>query len=165
MNKAELEQFLDYFPIVEPPVILSTEEAVIYSRENKPLSQKVIHEVILPIEKKEVIDEFAEYIPCFRLNKENGCMPVVYYRGDLLKNEFNLLIFSENGKMIDSKAIAGTFINGEEMITYIASIDEDHHINVVIGSNEGNAKNYNPLNSQAITYDIAPDGKILTNAE
>ena len=163
MTNEEFEEFLSFFPEIEPPIILSTEEAYLYSRENKPFSEKMINKIILPIEKLKGVGEFTEYIPCFRLKKENSLIPIVYYKSELYKSEYHLLIFSEKGKLIDSKAIAGTFMNENELVTYLASIDEDNHIQVVIGSNEGDPQNYNPMNSQAISYDIAPDGKIITN--
>lgn len=161
MTNVEMEEFLKFFPEVEPPIILSSEEIILYSRENKPLPQQIIIEVLMPIHKESELDEFTEYIPCFRLKKENSFVPVVYYKAGIVKNEYHLIILSEKGKIVSHKSIAGTFIKNDEMVTYVASIDEDHHIKVVIGSNNGNKEYYNPLNSQTISYDIAPDGKII----
>ena len=161
MTKVEFEAFLEFFPEVAPPIILSAEEVILYSRENNPLSQSIITEVLLPLHNETELDEYTEYIPCFRLKKENSFVPVIYYKAGLLKNEYHLLMFSENGKIIDHKSIAGTFLKDKEMVTYVAYIDEDNHIQVVIGSDDGDRSHYNPLNSQTIAYDIAPDGKII----
>ncbi|MEE9371450.1 MAG: hypothetical protein V3V00_00190 [Saprospiraceae bacterium] len=161
MTIEDLNEFLEYFPEVTPPIILSIEEIVIYSRENRPLSQSIIQEVMLPLDGDLELDEFTEYIPCFKLKKENAHVPIVYYKAGLIKNEYHLLIISDKGKVLDSKALAGTFVKDDEMVTYIASIDEDSHIKVVIGNDEGRRDYYNPLNSQTISYDIAPDGKII----
>ena len=156
----DIKAFLEFFPEVSPPIFLSAEEVILYSRENKPLSQEYI-KALVELNGETNVDEFTEYIPCFRLKKENGFVAIVYYQAGLLKNEYHVLVLSEKGKMIDSKSIAGTFLNDNEMVTYVASIDEDNHIQVVIGSDEGNRAHYDPLNSQTISYDIAPDGKII----
>ena len=113
------------------------------------------------INKDDEDDIYTEYIPCFRLKKENSFIPLVYYKAGLLKSEYHLVIVSEKGKILDHKALAGNFINNQEMVSYVASIDDDYHIKVVIGSDEGNRDHYDPMNSQTIAYDIAPDGKII----
>lgn len=153
--------FLEFFPTVTPPIILSAEEIIIYSRENKPFSQHIINDVMNELHKEEVDEDYSEFIPCFKLEKENAFIPLVYYKAGLLKSEYHLLILSEKGKVLDTKALAGTFLNDNETVSYVASIDEDHHIQIVIGSHEGNRNQYNPLNSKTIAYDIAPDGKII----
>jgi len=158
---SDLSSLLKYFPKVDPPVILSSDEVIVYSRTNKPLAEKLIQDVFIPFESEANEEDFIEYIPCFRLNTDHKVIALVYYRADLLKNEYNLLILSEKGEVIDKKAIAGNYIKEDELISYVASIDEDGLIQVVIGSDNGKRDYYNPLNSQTVAYEIAPDGKII----
>lgn len=160
MTINNLGRFLEYFPEIKPPIIISSEEVIIYSRENKPLDGQIVNDVFLPLH-KDADDEFTEFIPCFKLNSEDAYEILVYYKADLLKNEYHLMVVSEKGEVIDTKAIAGTFLKEKELISYVASIDEDNLIQVVIGSDDGSRDYYDPLNSQTVAYEIAPDGKII----
>ena len=161
MTVSDLPSLLKYFPQLDPPVILSVEEVIVYSSENKPLPEKLIQSVFFHFEPTDSDDDFIEFIPCFRLNTDHKIIALIYYRVDLLKNEYNLLTLSEKGKFLDKKAIAGTFLKDDELISSVASIDEDGLIQVVIGSDNGSRDYYNPLNSQTVAYEIAPDGKII----
>lgn len=157
----DLESLFEYFPVVSLPVTLSVDEAIIYSRENKPLPESLVDNVFLHFEKEEVDQDIVEFIPCFRLNDFETIHALIYYRSDLILNEFHLITISPKGKLLDKKAVAGSFFRDQEVIKSVASIDEDGVINVVIGSDDGSFKYYNPQNSQVISYEIAPDGKII----
>lgn len=163
MTIQNVSTFLNYFPVVDPPVILALEEVTTYSRENQPFSQGIIQEVFIPFENENENENLVEFIPCFQLPSSSKIHIVVYYRGDLFINEYHILTLNNNGNVIDRKAIAGTYIVDDELIRYVASIDEYGLIRVVIGSNEGRDEFYNPLKSQTITYEIAPDGTIIQN--
>jgi hypothetical protein len=156
--------FLEHFPAIEPPILLSVEEITTYSRENKPFSQGIVREVFIPFESQYSDEQLVEFIPCFSLPSDSRMHVLVYYRGDLFINEYNLLTMNNKGTIIDKKAIAGTFLDKDKLIRYVASIDKDGLIQVVIGSNKGARDFYNPLNSKTITYEIAPDGTIILSS-
>ena len=72
-----------------------------------------------------------------------------------------MLVTDEKGRVLSKKAIAGTFFDENQLIKSVASINEDGLIQVVIGSDQGQKEYYDPLNSQVINYEIAPDGELL----
>jgi hypothetical protein len=162
MKINNLPEVLEFFPEVEPPVIISPEEVLIYSRENKPFSQAIIKAFILQLEETEPDMSVVEFIPCFRFSIFKDQIALVYYRADLYQNEFMLVILNTAGTFIDKKGIAGTMINNNQLVSSVASIDEDGLIQVVVGTADGRlGSDYDPSRSRFINYEIAPDGRII----
>jgi len=65
---SKIERILHYFPVVELPVIISEDHLSDYENANDTLPQAFIDEIMVEWEKE--MDEFTEFIPCFRLPGE-----------------------------------------------------------------------------------------------
>lgn len=85
----QLERILHYFPETTLPVLISDDHLSDYEAESEPFPQSFIEEVLLLWEKD--ADEFTEFIPCFRLPKEEKFETVVYWKGGLLRYDFILV--------------------------------------------------------------------------
>ena len=153
------DKFLKIFPEVKPPVAITEESALEFSRENDPLPEKLIADYILPIEEEN--DDFTEYVPGFRLEGTKDFHAVLYWKAGLLNYQYVLATFEKSGKPIDRHVIAGTFSDGQLIVRSVASIDEDFSINIVSGQVEGNEALYNAELSTTRELELLPDGKIL----
>lgn len=152
----ELEALLACFPPIDPPITLSEEVAYRFSRENKPLPQKLIAELFSAWHK---MDEYTEIVPCFQLPMEEDFLAIVYWKGSLMSYEYILATLASNGVLINKKVIAGTISNGATVKSSVATIDEDGCVFTMVGEyNEG--EQYNPQNSSGYRFEMLPDGTI-----
>ena len=78
------------------PVLVSEDHLSDYEAESDPFPQSFIDEVMTTWEKE--IDDFTEFIPCFRLPKEEKFHAVVYWKVikvEVFENDNNSSIFEE----------------------------------------------------------------------
>ncbi len=156
MNK--VERILQYFPEKELPVFISDEHISIYETENETFPKAFVDEIIL--EWENAIDEFTEFIPCFRLPKEENFNAILYWKGGLLKYEFILATIDKNGGLISKKSIANTIVNGNIISRSVASIESDLIINIIAGQTIVGFE-YDPTMSKAFTMEILHSGQII----
>ena len=165
MKKIPTLNFSDFvkkFPKVDLPVTLTEETQMIFSKKNNPLPKQMIEEFIIPIEDEE-IDEFTEYVPCFRLPKTKDFQAIVYWKAGLMTYQYFFVSFDKKGNVIEKKVIAGTEVKKDALVRVIATIKEDWTIPVVEGVAPANDdQKYDPATSLASTLQLQPDGTILT---
>ena len=162
MKKAHVSfrQFLDYFPEVELPVTLTDESARDFSRHNEPLPPAVIEQHILPLEAE--VDEWTEFVPCFRIPATYGFHALVYWRAGLMNYHFALATFTKEGALIDRQVIAGTISDGQTLLHSMAVMDEDWEILILSGTTGADATaSYNASTSKARKLEMMPDGRII----
>lgn len=155
-----LSQFLDFFPLVELPVILNDESIIVFSKENKAIPIPLQEEFILKYDNSD-IDEFTEYVPCFRIPNTDNFYGVVYWKAQLLTYEYHLVTFDKKGEFITGKVVGGTITNGNTIIKTVATIDEDWIIHIVSGEDDVRDPNYDPENSKAYTMELLSTGDII----
>jgi len=154
--------FVKKFPKVDLPVTLTEDTQMIFSKKNNPLSKQMIEEFIIPLE-EDAIDEFTEYVPCFRLSKTKNFQGIVYWKAGLMTYQYFLVTFDKKGNLIEKKVIAGTEVKKDALRRTIATIKEDWTIPVVEGVAPANDdQKYDPATSLASTLQLQPDGTIET---
>jgi len=154
------EQFLEQFPVLPLPVVLSEEAAHNFSKENEVLPTLVIEQFILPLE--DPADEFTEFVPCFRFPKTDGFHAIVYWKAGLLEYSFVLVTYSMAGVLIDRRVLAGTFVDGETVTQSVATIDEDWIITIVTGqARSGRGALYEASSSRVSNLEVLPNGAIM----
>lgn len=154
------QQFLNYFPEIDPPIILTEEAAHVFSSQNEPFHPQSIRQFIAPFHVNE-IDELTEFVPCLKVPGTHGFHAVIYWKAGLLNYEFILMTFTEKGDIIDRRVIAGTFSDGRTLTTSVATIEEDWIIHVVTGQSASDELHaYAASNSKAFNLELLPDGKI-----
>lgn len=158
--KLTFSQFLDFFPIVDLPVLLSDESLIVFSKENLILPIPFIEQFISKYDLSE-IDEFTEYIPCFRIPETENFHGIVYWKAQLMNYEYHLLTFDQHGNFITGKVIGGMISNGTSLIKTVATIDEDWVIHIVAGENSAGNSNYVPSNSKAYSMELLATGDII----
>jgi hypothetical protein len=156
MNK--LERILHYFPETSLPVLISEDHLSEYETQSDPFPQSFIDEVITEWEKE--IDEFTEFIPCFRLPKEEKFDAVIYWKGGLLKYDFVLVTLDKKGELINKKSIASTVVNDLTIKKSVASIEPDLIINIIAGQTM-DGEEYDASMSKAFAMEILPSGEII----
>jgi len=158
----KLDHFLDYFPEVELPVTMAEDTITTIDSMNEVLQKAMIEHYIIPWETGQDIDEYTEFVPCFKLpDTSENYHAVVYWKGGLLKYEYLLVTFDKKeGKLISRKSIAGTIADGDVLKKSVAQIDEDLIIHIMAGVGHAD-KDYNPDNSQAFNMEIMSTGEII----
>lgn len=157
---ATFKEFLQKFPAVELPVTLTEESHHDFSKTNDPIPAVMIDQFLLNIETEE-IDEFTEYIPCFRIPKTDGFHAIVYFKAGLLNYEYNLLTFNKDGLSVDKKVIAGTKVEGEELQRTVATIEDDWIIYCVRGVAPANNPVYDSSTSESLHLELLATGEII----
>jgi len=157
-----LEQLLEIFPEITPPITISEDSAVNFSSKNKPISLELIQEYFTVWDN---FDEYTEIVPCFQLNVPNNYYGLVYWKGSLLSYEYILLILSKDGTLISKKVIAGTISNGQTIKKSVATIDENLSIYTMVGEQDVSDLSYNPTHSSAFKFEIEVDGTISSSQE
>ena len=129
--KVTFANYLSRFPEVAPPVTLRDDSNHDFEA-NDPLQAEMIEQYITRYEVVEM-DEFTEYLACFRLPKSGGYQTLVYWKAGLLNYDFVIATYKKDGNMIDKKAIAGIKVVGQNISRSIATINEDLAINIAEG--------------------------------
>ncbi len=155
----QLKELLSYFPEITPPVTISEEIVINFSKTNKPLPGQMIHDFFA---KWDTLDEFTELVPCFRMPYSKDFETIVFWKGSLLSYEFNLATLSPSGELIAKRVIAGTISNGETVKNSVAFINEENLIYTTVGESLKN-KTFDPKESVAFTFEILPDGDIVVD--
>jgi hypothetical protein len=164
-TKLNFGHFLEAFPEIDLPVVLTEESAVAFSRENGPLSTHLVEQFLLPIEGEESIDELTEFVPCLRIPQTNAFFAVIYWRAELMSYQYVLATFLKNGDLIDRKVVAGTYSDGSLLLQSVATIGEDWIIYVVSGKTSANAKTYDASTSTSFSLEILPTGEIIRSED
>ncbi len=160
-QKIDFDHFVEKFPVIELPLVLTEEAQHIFSKTNDPLPPLMIEQFILPLEAKES-DEYTEFVACFRLPGTPHFHALVYWRAGLLEYYYTLATFTKKGVLIDKKMIAGTKVDGKLLVKSVATFDEDWVIYVVGGVANADQSSYDASSSQSITFELLADGKIIT---
>ena len=135
---SKLDKILHYFPETELPVLISEDHLSEFEINSDPFPQVFIDEVLLEWEKD--ADEFTEFIPCFRLPKEEKFNAIVYWKGALLRYDFVLVTLDKNGELINKKSIASTIVNAGQTL---------------------DGEEYDASMSKAFAMEILPTGEII----
>ncbi len=155
---SKLDKILHYFPESVLPTIVSEDYLSEYEINADPFPQVFIDEVLLDWEKE--ADEFTEFIPCFRLPKEEKFNAVVYWKAGLLRYDFVLVTLDKNGELINKKSIASTLVNDNIIKKSVASIEPDLIINIIAGQTL-DGEEYDASMSKAFAMEILPTGEII----
>lgn len=163
MKKAPTLTFTDFiesFPEVKLPIILTEDAQAVFSKENTPLSTSMIEQFIIPID--EGIDEYTEYIACFRIPKTYDFHAIVFWKGGLMNYQFFLATFDKKGNLIQKEPIAGTQVKADSLLRTVATIEEDWKIASVVGvASAKDSLAYDPATTLDSTLELLPDGKII----
>ncbi len=158
-----LEQLLQCFPKLEPPLSLSGEAITSFSAKNPPIPAALIEKLF---SKWEEMDEFTEFVPCFQLESYGDHRIIVYWKGSLLSYEYILMTLTPKAGVIAKKVIAGTLSNNQTVKESVAVIDEDLNIFTVVGeSGSEDVMKYDPKDSSSFKFEILPDGTISSSKE
>lgn len=159
-KKVSFKQFAGLFPTIKLPVVLSEDTHYLFSQQNIPLPEVMIHKFIDPIEGEDR-EELTEYVACFRLPDTGPLTAVVYWKAGLLSYEYVLVTFDKKGEFVDKRVIAGTFSDDGVLTQSVAQIKEDLSIIVASGQNELSDDDFDASSSTAYVLQLLLDGTII----
>ena len=108
------------------------------------------------------MDEFTEYIPCFKIPRTGDFHAVVLWKAGLMNYEYFIITFDKKGNLIEKKMIAGTQVKGDALLRTVTTIKEDWTIASVVGVVSANDDlAYDPATSLDSMLELTPEGKIL----
>jgi hypothetical protein len=158
--KISFRHFLEKFPEIEFPVTLGEDTHHIFSSKNDPLPALMIEQFILPIEEEEV-DEYTEFVPCFRMPSQKEYEAIVYWRAGLLNYQYILVTFGKDEKMIDKRVIGGSFYDGDTLTQSVATLDADGQIIIASGQDDPYREKLDADKTTAYRLQIGTKGKIV----
>lgn len=160
--KVPFDAFIETFPPATLPMLLTEESIHHFNKVNKPFPALMLEQYLMPLEGLEELDEFTEFIPCFRIEDMDDFIAVVYYKAELLNHQYILATFSKKAEVIDKKVIAGTFSDNQMLVNSVATINEDWEIIIVSGAQPANEPyRFDPTKSTSQQLEILPVGKII----
>jgi len=162
-QKVTFKDFIQKFPEVALPITLSEESHHDFSKTNDPIPGAMIEEFLVKLETEEV-DEYTEYIPCFRIPKTDGFHAIVYFKAGLLNYEYHLLTFNKDGLSVDKKVIAGTKVEGNQLQRTVATIEDDWIIYCVRGTTAADNPIYDSSTSESLHLELLATGEIIFSA-
>lgn len=160
LPKIDFKAFLEFFPLVELPVLLNEESQHHFSNFNDPIPGILTEQYIAPFE-EEGLDEFTEVVACFKVPETHGFHALVHWKAGLMNYQFVLSTFTPEGGFIDKRAVAGFFYDGHEITQSVATINEDWEIIIVSGKGPKETGTYDPALSRVYKLEMLPDGKIV----
>jgi hypothetical protein len=156
----KLEEFLDFFPIIELPVTLSEDSIIHIQKINKVFPEPVLDTTIRKWEKVEA-DEFTEYVPCFTAARKEKFVIIVYWKASLTGFEYFAVTLGYDFQLIDRKQISSMLYTGEHVKSSVVHIDEDLTFHVVAGISSRNSDSFDPGKTQAFHFEIDPQGEFI----
>ncbi len=155
----EFADFLSYFPKIELPITIQYGDLHDYTVSNDPLPDSLLQAFIFPGLPFE-IDEFTEFLPCFRFSGVENLYHVVYWSGRLLHYSFYLVNYNEKGQALGQFEIAGFFTKEERVLQKMAHINEDAEIYIVETNLSEKEEKISTQDTRKWSLDILPDGQI-----
>ncbi len=157
------DHFLSFFPDVELPVILSEESPHTFDRHNIPFPAHIIEAFLVVIDPGS-IDEFTEYIPCFKLPEQADFHALIYWKAGLLDYQFHLVTYDKKSfKLIDHATLAGVQSVNNKLSRSVATIDEDLIIHVVRGDSTEDDSTYDASSTTSYHFELLPGGQIISS--
>lgn len=158
--KEGFEDFLKVFPEVELPVSLTEDTRHLFSMENKPISDEMVAAFIIPFEEDEVVDEFTEFMACFKLPGTGSFHALVFWRAGLLNYQYKVLTFDKKGVFINKRVIAGIYSDGEVVTQSIATIESNMRILVASGQSLSSEHVFDASSATTYQLELKLDGTI-----
>ncbi len=161
-NKEPKKGFLDFvskFPEIELPISLTEDTRHLFSMKNLPVPDLLLESFILPHEEEE-LDEFSEFMACFKIPGTGAFEALVFWRAGLLNYQYHLITFDKKGEFIDKRVIAGTYSDGETVTQSIATIQANMQIIVASGQNEASEELFDGSLSTTYLLELMLDGTI-----
>lgn len=151
-------EFLELFPVVELPITLSTDAQRQISEVQEPLNAAWMARFVLDPDQ---IDEYTEFMSCFRIPDTKDFSAVVYWQASLEGNAFFLATFSKAGNLIDHRLIAGTLYLEDGLKQLVCSIAKDWTINRVEGKLGANGEIIKSDDPKVTFMQITLEGEVL----
>jgi hypothetical protein len=81
------------------------------------------------------VDEFTEFVPCFKVNHDNNFEALIYWKADLTGYTFYLITFTKTGQPISQEEISWFRPSENGVVSTYCNITEDLNILQVSGTN------------------------------
>lgn len=157
------EAFIEYFPEIDLPVVLTQESIHSFSSLNTPLPLTAIVEYLSANEEEE--DPYTEYVSCFRFKVTESVLAIVFWKGTLLSYNYELwTIDLKRREIISKKIIGGTKVIDNIILRSDAVISADFEVEVLVNRYESSDQIY-PTKSLKYHIEIMDDGFIHSELE
>jgi len=155
---ARFTEFIEYFPLLTPPVSLLPDFRHI-SSSGIPLPGIMIEAYIFPFEGDEV-DEYTEYVPYGRLEGTRDFHALIYWKAGLVQYEFVLATYSPDGKPLSHAIIGGLRSDEDGFLHSVAVINDDMRVTIAEGITADENESLDVSNTNTYQMTIREDGSI-----
>lgn len=148
--------FIDYFPEIDLPIVLTEESIHGFSKLNKPLP--IIAYSYFLSQETELPDEYTEYIPCLRFQPSDEVVVILLWKGGLLSYDYILISYNiTSNQEVNRKIIAGTKIFEDTIIKSSAVISADYEVDILVNSYNSELQMY-PERSEQFVVEVMANG-------
>ncbi len=158
--RLNFNDFLTFFPMIEPPVTLNEEDARAFSAHNEPLPGLMIHQFINAFE-EEAEDEFTEYVACFQLPATDAYFALIYWKAELLQNGFFLATYTKAGHQLSRYRISGMSWEDDKLTQTVATIEVSMNIYIAHGNSNATRSSFEASSTRTELVTIEEDGTIF----
>ncbi len=153
----DFEIFLNKFETLPFPVMIDDNSYQYFNEKNTPLPDVLVS---LFLERTGKEEEFAEYVPAFRIPDLHGCTSIVFWRAGLLEYAYFLATFTKEGGRIDQKLISKTYFTDDNASLSIVKFEAEGLVTVIENTENLKMGALTPSHSKHLYFEIMEDGSI-----
>ncbi len=159
------QDYLERFPEVELPVIITDALQRELEKVNKPFPELIQHAFVEKADRWPR-DEFTEYLPGFKVTTDKNFDAVVFWKAGLMSYEYILATYSPKGELISSEIIAKMNVGKNSIAQSATVISADWIIYVVEGQLDlAETDEFDPANTVSYNFEVLPSGEIIKYGE
>lgn len=155
-----LTNFVQLFPLLEPPITLTDESIFSFSKSNKLINVETANQFMTDFEPDydEALDR--EYIPCLRLAISEEFHSLVYWRAAAMNYEYYLINVDKRGKLLSRRLIGGLVAKEDSFVRLAVAVDSNFIF--YIAAQHADDTDQTP-DSQTFSLEVLPDGSIVSS--
>lgn len=163
-----LTDFVQLFPLIEPPITMTDESIFALSKNNKLINLDVADQFMSTFEPDYEAGLEREYIPCVRLALSDEFHSLIYWRAAALNYEYYLINVDKRGKLLSRRLIGGLIAKDDTFVRLAVSVDANYIFYVAAQlidgpSDVGDSIHAETLDAQTFSLEVLPDGSIVTS--
>ena len=161
-SQLEFAHFLELFRPVDLPCSITSDTERLLGLEQDPLAEVWMTTFVLSKEEADELDEFSEFMACYRLPKTEKIHALIYWMASLHGSSYYLATFSTTGTLIDRLRIGGLAYGEDKLTQTVCSISPKLLISVMDGQLDAHTGRPLPVDrGTQVFYQLNQDGEIV----
>ncbi len=155
-----LKNFLSRFPEVDLPVTLGEETEREFYIRHDPLPAPMVNKYLSVFFPPHIIDEFTEFVPCFKIKDTAGFHAIVVWVAGLAFRHYYLVTLNEKGEELQCRMIGGLSFSDDTIRRTVTRIEEDWMIYLATADTDRTDDLESKTETISEQLELMPDGGI-----